>query len=106
MFSAIRDRYDGKKRNPFNEGEFGHRYGRAMASYSGLLVYTGFEFRGVDQSLAFKNRDGKFFWSNGYQYGTVEINTVGEGKRVALTVLNGELLLESFSLKELGEINF
>ena len=33
---AVRDRYDGRVRNPFNEYECGHWYARAMSSY-GLL---------------------------------------------------------------------
>ncbi len=31
---AIRDRYDGARRNPFDEAECGHHYARAMASWA------------------------------------------------------------------------
>jgi uncharacterized protein (DUF608 family) len=106
VFSAIRDRYDGKKRNPFNEGEFGHRYGRAMASYSGLLAYTGFEYSAVTKTMKFNDLDGKFFWSNGYQYGTVEIAAVDGSKTVALAMLNGSIELSSLQIKGYEEIAF
>lgn len=106
VFAAIRDRYDGKKRNPFDEGEFGHRYARAMASYSGLLAYTGFGYSAVNKSMKFNNRDGKFFWSNGYQYGTVEISSTDGQKTASLTVLNGSIELRSFQIKGFKEVNF
>ena len=106
VFTAIRDRYDGKKRNPFNEGEFGHRYGRAMASYSGLLAYTGFEYSAVNGTMKFNDLEGTFFWSNGYQYGTIEMKEKGNDKLVTLTVLNGELSLQSFTIKGVGTTNF
>ncbi len=106
VFTAVRDRYDGKKRNPFNEGEFGHRYGRAMASYSGLLAYTGFEYSAVNKTMKFNNREGKYFWSNGYQYGTVEIKGSEGNKIVTLTVLNGSLELCSFKLDGYKEVKF
>ncbi|WP_372774759.1 GH116 family glycosyl-hydrolase [Mangrovibacterium sp.] len=106
VFKAIRDRYDGKKRNPFNEGEFGHRYARAMASYSGLLAYTGFEYSAVNKTMKFNDREGKYFWSNGYQYGTIEIKNSGDDKSVILKVMNGELSLKSFSLNGFGEVKF
>ncbi|AWW32716.1 hypothetical protein DN752_22645 [Echinicola strongylocentroti] len=99
VFQAVRDRYDGKKRNPFNEGEFGHRYARAMASYSGLLAYTGFEYSAVTKSMRFNDLEGKYFWSNGYQYGTVEIATEDGQKKATLTVLNDSMELRSFGLK-------
>ena len=35
----IRDRYDGLKRNPFNEAECGHHYARAMAAWSVLRAF-------------------------------------------------------------------
>ena len=34
----IRDRYDGRKRNPFDEAECGHHYARAMASWAAILA--------------------------------------------------------------------
>uniref|UniRef100_A0A2B4S1T6 Lon protease homolog n=1 Tax=Stylophora pistillata TaxID=50429 RepID=A0A2B4S1T6_STYPI len=37
VFKNIRNRYDGYKRNPFNEGEYGHHYARAMAAWAGIL---------------------------------------------------------------------
>lgn len=106
VFNAVRERYDGKKRNPFNEGEFGHRYARAMASYSGLLAYTGFEYSAVNGIMKFKDIEGKYFWSNGYQYGTVEITFENGQKSAALTVLNGNLKLNAFELKNFGKATF
>ncbi len=73
----IRDRYDGFKRNPFDEAECGHHYGRAMASWSAVLALTGFHYSAVNKSMAFNAAEGKHFWSNGYQYGTVEIKDNG-----------------------------
>ncbi len=74
VYRSIRDRYDGYKRNPFNEGEYGHRYARAMAAWAGILAYTGFQYSAVDNNMTFNARNGKFFWSNGYLYGTIEIS--------------------------------
>ena len=51
--SAIRDRYDGQKRNPFDEAECGHHYARAMASWAAILALTGFHYSAVDQTIRF-----------------------------------------------------
>lgn len=106
VFKNVRDRYDGKKRNPFNEGEFGHRYGRAMASYSGLIAYTGFQYSAVNKTMKFNNLKGTYFWSNGYQYGKIDISGNEIEKKVAITVLNGSLTLKSFDLNGFGSVNF
>lgn len=106
VFTNIRDRYDGKKRNPFNEGEFGHRYARAMASYSGLLAYTGFGYSAVTGSMKFNDLEGKYFWSNGYQYGTLELATTNGQKTASLTVLHGSIELRSFTLNGHQELTF
>jgi non-lysosomal glucosylceramidase len=106
VFKFIRDRFDGNKRNPFNEGEYGHRYARAMAAWGGILAYTGFNYSAVRKSMNFNARPGKYFWSNGYQYGTLEIADQGQNKLIKLTPLNGPLTLNSFIINGTGIIKF
>lgn len=106
IFKDVRNRYDGFKRNPFNEGEYGHRYARAMAAWAGILAYTGFEFSAVENSMAFNSREGNYFWSNGYQYGTIEIVNQGKAKLVKIVSKNGDLKLKKFTLNDFGKIKF
>ena len=42
MVKAVRDRYAGNNRNPFNEIECGNNYARSMASYALIPIYSGF----------------------------------------------------------------
>ncbi len=98
----IRDRYDGRKRSPFDEAECGHHYGRAMDSWSAILALTGFHYSGVTDELSFKNIKGKYFWSNGYAYGTMEFTDTQDGKKAVLTVLNGKLKLRQLNIEGLG----
>ena len=42
----IRRRYDGQRRNPWDEAECGHHYARAMASWSAILALSGFRYEG------------------------------------------------------------
>ena len=106
IFEAIRDRYDGYKRNPFNEGEYGHRYARAMAAWAGILAYTGFQYSAVDRTINFNANDGTYLWSNGYQYGTVKVENLGDKKTVTLTCENGDMVLNSFTLNGFGVARF
>ena len=48
-----RQRYDGRRRNPFNEYECGHWYARAMASFALIQGWTGVRYDAVDQTLHF-----------------------------------------------------
>jgi uncharacterized protein (DUF608 family) len=106
VFKDIRNRYDGFKRNPFNEGEFGHRYARAMAAWAGILAYTGFQYSAVDKTMEFNVKNGIYFWSNGYQYGTVTISGTEKEKTVTLESKNGDFTLNTFTLKEFGKKSF
>ena len=104
--AAIRDRYNGKKRNPFDEAECGHHYARAMASWAAILALTGFDYSGVEKSMIFAAVDGVHFWSNGYAWGTCDQRSNNGGVDVQLTVGHGELTLSRFELKEYGEVTF
>jgi uncharacterized protein (DUF608 family) len=98
----IRDRYDGWKRNPFNEAECGHHYARAMAAWAAVPTLTGFRYSGVDKSMSFAAKAGKHFWSNGYAYGTCTIRKAKGGMAARLEVLGGKVDVGCFRLVGLG----
>jgi uncharacterized protein (DUF608 family) len=73
---ALRDRYDGRVRNPFNEYECGHWYARAMASYGILQGVTGVRYDAVERILYLQpNLSGDFraFLCTATGFGTVGI---------------------------------
>ncbi len=71
---TVRDRYDGRVRNPFNEYECGHWYARAMASYGLLQGLTGVRYDAVDRTLTISpsiEGDFRAFFCTATGYGTV-----------------------------------
>ncbi len=102
----IRDRYDGRKRSPFDEAECGHHYARAMASWAAVLALTGFQYSGVEKSMTFARNEGTHFWSNGYAWGTCSLDRRGRDMEVELAVLHGQLTLSSFALRDFGDTSF
>lgn len=81
LVKAVRDRYDGEKRNPWNEFESGSNYVRSMASYALLLAYSGFEYHVPKGMIGFDPVwDGKFFqsfWSLDSGYGLMACTPYG-----------------------------
>jgi non-lysosomal glucosylceramidase len=53
IIRGARERYDGKRRNPWNEIECGGHYARAMANWSVLLGLSGYHYDGPRGHLAF-----------------------------------------------------
>ncbi len=102
----IRNRYDGQKRSPFDEAECGHHYGRAMASWSALLALTGFQYSGVDREIKFGDINGKYFWSNGSSYGTVDISQADGAKTLTINVLNGKMDISRVTIPGFGSTSF
>jgi uncharacterized protein (DUF608 family) len=101
---AIRDRYDGLRRSPFNEAECGHHYARAMASWSAVLALTGFHYSAVTKTLTFAaaTEPTTWFWSTGTAWGTVRQKPTRRGIRVRLSVLHGSLGLRTLTLTGVG----
>ncbi len=94
-FRAVRNRFDGAKRNPFSEPECGHHYSRAMAAWAGVLALSGFHYSAVDQHITFTDKPGHYFWSTGYAWGTCDVKADGTAR---LEVLKGELPLKTITV--------
>lgn len=103
VMQNIRDRYNGSKRNPYDEAECGHHYARAMASWSAVLALSGFHYSGVDNTIRFTDRPGNYFWSNGSAWGICEIQKEGEQLQVDFSLLHGEIELSRFMIGERAE---
>jgi uncharacterized protein (DUF608 family) len=101
---AIRERYDGRKRSPFNEAECGHHYARAMASWAAVLALTGFRYSGVTKTMTFAaaTKPATWFWSTGSAWGTCRQRPGKKGTRVELTVQHGLLEVQRLTLAGRG----
>jgi hypothetical protein len=98
---AIRARYDGHKRSPFDEAECGHHYARAMASWGAVLALSGFEYSAVEKCVRFATRDSKapVFWSNGSAWGTCRQRRLGKAIELEMAVLHGSVKLSEVVLQ-------
>lgn len=86
---TCRNRYDGRRRNPFNEYECGHWYARALASYGLLQGLTGVRFDAVDKTLYVDSKIGDFtsFISTETGFGTVALSN----GQLSLKVVQGTI---------------
>ena len=100
---AVRSRYDGARRSPFDEAECGHHYARAMASWAAVLALSGFRWSAVTGTLELAARAGRHFWSNGSAWGTFALETDGgQAFRLRLSVTEGDLGVDEVHLADFG----
>lgn len=100
VIGAVRDRYDGARRNPWNEFECGSNYARSMATYAALPAYSGFHSEMARQHLSFRplhaQRPQHFFWSVDAAWGEI----IFEPDQICLEVIAGQLTLRSIGLPD------
>ncbi len=100
MIRAIRERYDGEKRNPWNELESGSNYARSMASYSLLLSYSGFRFEMSKGMIGFEPLgncdDFRSFWSVDRAWGVVRF----EKNSTSIEIKSGEIDIQRLLLRK------
>src|SRR5258706_4266211 len=106
-FENVRKRYDGERRNPWDEPECGQHYARAMSAWSGIVALSGFRYVGSDQRViaAPKVRPANFtsFWSTPTGWGTFSQSIQGGRTRFSLSMLSGRLRCRSVEL--VGEVH-
>ncbi len=103
IVAALRQRYDGRRRNPYNEIECGDHYARAMAGWSVLEALSGFRFDATSGALRFAPVDrsadtyrAPFILGTGW--GTFAQTSQGVGMRAEISCTYGELRLSSLTL--------
>jgi uncharacterized protein (DUF608 family) len=98
IVKAVRDRYDGERRNPWNEIECGDHYARAMSSWSMLLALSGYTYSAPQKAICFAPRfrphNFRSIWTTGSGWGVFsQIGSPGE-QLEEIRVLYGDLELE------------
>jgi hypothetical protein len=100
----IRDRYDGRKRNPFDEAECGHHYARAMIAWAAHLAWTGFHYHAREQRLRLAARPGQWFVSTGDAWGTATLRRRGGAMELCLHNLGGAINVREVVLQGWGQM--
>jgi non-lysosomal glucosylceramidase len=100
--AAIRDRYDGLKRNPFDEAECGHHDARAMMSWTAVPALTGFRYDADLGHMKWGSLRGPCFWSTGYAWGVLEARDEAESVSVRLEVMGGSINLNTLEIGKAG----
>ncbi len=97
VVEAVRERYDGEKRNPWSEIECGSNYVRSLASFALLVALAGFEYDLTCGMIGFspriRRRDFRSVWAVGTAWGVF----AREGReRIEVRIGGGEITLERF----------
>ncbi len=97
VVDAVRVRYNGKNRNPYNDTECGSNYVRSMAAFSLLPIFSGFSADLPKGKLTFAPKGALPFrcpWFVGTGWGECAI----DGKEIALQLRGGQVKLKAIAL--------
>lgn len=98
IVTAVRDRYDGIRRNPWNEIECGNHYARSLASWAVLLAATGWQSNAADRSIAVApptDAPLTSLFSTGTAWGRLEL----DDEALRLHVEGGELRVDTATVR-------
>ncbi len=102
IVAALRQRYDGARRNPYNEIECGDHYARAMAGWSVLEALSGVRYDATTDALriapAGSPADFRAPILLGAGWGTFTQTRDGSASRVSLTRVYGEMRVRTWAV--------
>lgn len=103
LVEAVRSRYNGRVRNPWNEYECGSYYARAMASYALLIALSGFRYSAPTHTLAIAPRleadPFTCFFSTASGWGMFTLH----GDRLEVRLEAGELQVDKLEVTSRGK---
>jgi non-lysosomal glucosylceramidase len=94
ILTGLRNRYDGSRRNPYNEIECGDHYSRAMSGFSVLDAWTGAWYDAWAGHLRIGLGAERYPLIAGHGWGEVTVS----GREVAFRCLGGEVRLTQVSV--------
>lgn len=99
---AVRERYRGFNRNPWNEIECGSNYSRSMAAFALIPIFSGFTFSLPESRIGFHPLisldEYKTFYSVNGAFGDFTLTA----SSAILRVIEGEITLEAFDINNNG----
>ena len=103
----VRARFDGEKRNPWDEPECGHHYARALSSWSTVVAMSGFFYDGPAGAIVAipKTPRDSFacLWATGTGWGTYSLRKRNGDTQLSIKVLHGGLACRSCEIAASGE---
>ncbi len=106
LVRAVRQRYDGRVRNPWNEYECGSYYARALSSWAVLLALTGFRYTAVEARLEvaprLAGRQGQFLFTAASGWGIVHYQVSAKQARVRVAPVEGTLAVRQVQFTPAG----
>jgi non-lysosomal glucosylceramidase len=102
VLEALRARYSGTRRNPYNEIECGDHYARSLAGWSVLEAVSGFRYNAIDDALSFapaavdREFQAPFITAGGW--GKYEQTGHDPWSRIVLSCSHGAIRMQQLSL--------
>ena len=110
VVESTRRRFDGERRNPWNEPECGHHYARAMASWGCFVAWSGFRYSASQRELTLMPRTRRqafrCFWSVPSGWGSFSHTLKPQGQSVQVQVAEGSIAVASLAVNGLTKGSF
>jgi len=110
IVESTRRRFDGERRNPWNEQECGHHYARALASWACFVAWSGFRYNAPQRELTLMPRTGRqafrCFWSVPSGWGSFTHTLKPQGQGVQVQVAEGSIAVQRLAVNGLTKGQF
>jgi len=107
VVESTRRRFDGERRNPWNEPECGHHYARALASWACFAAWSGFRYSAPERELILmprtRRQSFRCFWSVPSGWGSFTHTLKPQGLSVEVQVAEGTITVARLALNGLAK---
>jgi len=99
VVESVRQRFDGERRNPWNESQCGYHYARAMAAWGCVVAWSGFRYSAPAQELTLMPRTRRqafrCFWSVPSGWGSFSHTLKTQSQQVDVQATEGVISVAS-----------